>query len=142
MKLKAMAGGLVFAALSLSAAVSQAAVCSVGDGGNVLWKGRWYPATVVKVNENQTRCYIHYTGYGNNWDEWVGPDRFQRTSGEMHEHHHHHGYRAGDAVQVRWKGQWYNASIVRVGDDKYKIHYDQYDSSWDEWVGPDRIRPR
>jgi hypothetical protein len=134
-----MAGALLFVVLSTLGLSSIAApVCSVGDSGNVLWKGKWYPATVVKVNENQSRCYIHYTGYANSWDEWVGGDRFQKTSGESNAS----GYNPGDAVSVKWKGQWYAASVLKVTNGKYKIHYDQYDNSWDEWVGNDRIRPR
>lgn len=120
----------------LAAAVHAQPVCSVGDSGKVLWKGTWYPATVKKVNEDQSRCYIHYTGYGNNWDEWVGGDRFRKEGGAAA------AFKPGDAVEVKWKGNWYAASVLKVGDNKYKIHYDQYDNSWDEWVGPDRIRAR
>ena len=138
MRIRSIASGVAFALLSLSALPSHAALCSVGDKANVLWKGNWYPATVMKVNEDQSRCFIRYTGYGSNWDEWVGSDRFQKTGAAAPAA----SYKAGDAVQVKWKGTWYDASILKVAGGKYKIHYDQYDSSWDEWVGTDRIRPR
>jgi len=42
---------------------------------DVEWKGSWYPATVVK-KENE-RWYIHYVGYEKSWDEWVGKDRIK-----------------------------------------------------------------
>ncbi len=35
----------------------------------VLWGGRWWAAEVLQVRGNQ--YYIHYTGWGNTWDEWV-----------------------------------------------------------------------
>jgi len=53
-------------------------------------------------------------------------------------------YAKGEKVQVSWKGSWYPATVLEVGKDanlgKYKIHYDGYDASWDEWVGPDRMK--
>lgn len=141
MKIKQIICSTVFSVASLWAVSAYAApVCSVGDSGNVLWKGQWYAATVVKVNEDQTRCYIHYTGYGKNWDEWVGGDRFQKTGGGAVSPGM--GFKPGDAVEVKWKGTWYAASVLKVSNGKYRIHYDQYDNSWDEWVGNDRIRPR
>lgn len=51
-------------------------------------------------------------------------------------------YRAGDSVMVKWKGSWWPAQVVQVGAKKWYIHYDGYSNSWDEWVGPSRIRPR
>ncbi|GMV39516.1 MAG: hypothetical protein AMXMBFR64_12320 [Myxococcales bacterium] len=48
----------------------------------------------------------------------------------------------GDALQVEWKGSWFPASILEAKDGKYKIHYDNYDSSWDEWVGPERMKAK
>jgi hypothetical protein len=41
----------------------------------VEWQGTWWPAEVTQTNGN--RYYIHYTGYDNSWDEWVGPDRIR-----------------------------------------------------------------
>jgi hypothetical protein len=42
----------------------------------VEWHGTWWTAEVVKTDGD--RCYIHYTGWDNSWDEWVGPDRIRR----------------------------------------------------------------
>ncbi len=49
-------------------------------------------------------------------------------------------WKRGDRVQVNWKGTWYAASIVAVGEGRYRVHYEGWDSSWDEWVEPERIR--
>ncbi|MFC5599202.1 Tudor-knot domain-containing protein [Deinococcus cellulosilyticus] len=52
-------------------------------------------------------------------------------------------YQVGQKVQVEWHGQWFDATIVALGtgthQGKYKIHYEGYDQSWDEYVLPDRI---
>jgi hypothetical protein len=45
------------------------------------------------------------------------------------------------AVEVEWHGTWYAAQVLRVSGGSSLIHYTGYDSSWDEWVPPDRIRP-
>jgi hypothetical protein len=45
----------------------------------VEWHGVWYPAEVLR--RDGSRTYIHYTGYGSNWDEWVGPSRIRGSFG-------------------------------------------------------------
>jgi hypothetical protein len=137
MKTRTIVSALLGLVLSICAFAAQAQVCSVGDRADVLWKGKWYSASVTRVNDTQSRCYIHYTGYGSNWDEWVGQDRIRILA-----HATAPAFRAGDPVAVKWKGKWYPASVLRAHNGKYHIHYDQYDNSWDEWVGSDRIRPR
>lgn len=37
-----------------------------------------------------------------------------------------------EKVKVEWKGKWYPAKILKVEDGKYLIHYDGYESSWNE----------
>ena len=49
---------------------------NVNEKVKVQWKGQWYPATVLKVEGN--KCFIHYDGYGSNWDEWVGLGRIKK----------------------------------------------------------------
>jgi len=51
-------------------------------------------------------------------------------------------YTVGSAVMVKWHGSWWPAHVLQVAPKKWFIHYDGYNSSWDEWVGPSRIRPR
>nr|WP_246351206.1 Tudor-knot domain-containing protein [Deinobacterium chartae] len=52
-------------------------------------------------------------------------------------------YRVGQQVQVQWHGQWFKATVIEIGSGsmqgKYKIRYEGYDSSWDEYVAPARI---
>jgi len=46
----------------------------------VEWHGSWYAATVLKREGD--RAFIHYEGYGANYDEWVGPDRVRSVGGD------------------------------------------------------------
>lgn len=98
---------------------------NTGDKVQVLWKGSWYAATVKEHKDNQ--WFIHYDGYGNEWDEWVGKERMKVA------------WKKGDKVKVEWNGQWYAATILDIGDGKYKIHYEGWGNEWDEWVKPERM---
>ncbi len=49
-------------------------------------------------------------------------------------------YAVKDKVKAEWKGDWYPAVILKVKDNKYFIHYDGFESSWDEWVADDRLK--
>ncbi|MBT3181609.1 MAG: RNA-binding protein [Deltaproteobacteria bacterium] len=116
--------------------VAHAKECSVGDRAEVLWKSKWYAAQVKKVEG--ARCYIHYDGYADSWDEWVGSKRIRGcTIGKSDSSGL---YSVGTAVQVRWKKKWWPAHVIAVGKNSWKIHYDGYNNSWDEWVGPNRIK--
>lgn len=46
----------------------------------------------------------------------------------------------GDKVRVAWTGGWYDATVLALGDGRYRVHYDGWDASWDEWVDASRMR--
>ena len=41
----------------------------------VEWHGSWYAAEVLQ--RSGSKYFIHYQGYGANWDEWIGPERIR-----------------------------------------------------------------
>ncbi|MEQ8351572.1 MAG: Tudor-knot domain-containing protein [Leptospiraceae bacterium] len=43
----------------------------------VQWKGKWYEAQILKVKDDCSQYFIHYTGWSDSWDEWVTPDRIK-----------------------------------------------------------------
>jgi len=51
-------------------------------------------------------------------------------------------WKVGDKVEVKWSGRYYPATVIEVKGDQYKVSYDGYSRSWDEWVKPAAIRPR
>ena len=53
-------------------------------------------------------------------------------------------YRVGDHVLVEWEtGKSYPAYVLEVnGRSRYRVHFEGYDSRWDEDVGIDRIVSR
>lgn len=49
-------------------------------------------------------------------------------------------YSVGDHVLVEWEGNKYPAMIIAAeGPSKFRVHYDGYDTIWDEVVSRDRI---
>lgn len=47
----------------------------------------------------------------------------------------------GDRVLVEWEGQSYPAIILEApSPSKFKVHYEGYDSVWDEVVVKDRVK--
>ena len=49
-------------------------------------------------------------------------------------------YKKGDKVEIESSGTWYPGNILELKDGQYKIHYDGWESSWDEWVPASRLK--
>jgi sRNA-binding protein len=112
---------------------------AVGDAVLVEWRGSWYKSTILEVRGAEYK--IHYTGWGAEWDEVVGPSRIkpQAASSSVTIAQ---SWNVGDRVQVQWKGAWYPATILAVANNGYRVHYDGYGSNWDEFVAPYRVKAR
>jgi hypothetical protein len=124
------------AAAHPSKQVADSRVEPTGPPAEVEWNGSWYPATVLGVDGERT--LIHYVGYGENWDEWVGPERIrvERPPAVIA----HAGWRVGQSVEVEWGSTWWKATVVATDSDRTLIHYAGYGDQWDEWVTDSRIR--
>lgn len=126
-----LAIGLLVASPALS---QEAAACTVGGEIQVLWNGTWYDSTIKAGPNELGQCQIGYDGWDSSWDEWVGTDRMRERG----------ACAVGSGIEVLWNGTWY-ASTIKAGPNEQgqcQIGYDGWDSSWDEWVGSDRMRPR
>lgn len=51
-------------------------------------------------------------------------------------------YHLHEKVKVKWGSTWWDAEIIDIKNEQYKIHYDNYGSNWDEWVKTDRIQSK
>lgn len=110
------------------------------EQAEVEWKGDWYKA---EINDRRAdKSYVHYVGYGNSYDEWVGLKRIRPYAPPQ--------FAVGTHVEVAWsptvifdqnRSRWYPARVLKAEDGLHLIHYDGYLDSWDEWVSPNRIRP-
>lgn len=128
---------VVFVALFALPALAHA--YKVGDRGKAPWGGKMYPAEITKINGNQ--CFIHWYQESGTFDEWKACTDFIPDGGAAPAAPAS-AYSEGDAVMVEWKGSWWPARVLKAKSDSWLIHYDGYASSWDEWVGPSRIRKK
>jgi hypothetical protein len=105
-----------------------------GERVEVEWKGKWYRAQIMESSGDQ--CKVHYIGFADSWDEWVGPERIRAFQPKHVE--------AGTPVEVLWNKdkKWYPAKVVRTWYGLTFIHYDDYSNEWDEWVNVDAMRLR
>jgi len=67
-------GSSAAASASARAATAPIGPLKVGDKIEVEWHGSNWPATVIAV-EPKNHVKIHYDGFGDEWDESLGPDR-------------------------------------------------------------------
>lgn len=109
---------------------------AAGAKCEVLWSGTWYKAVVLEQKDGKFQ--IKYDGYGDEWNEWVGPDRIRFAGGVAAPAAQ--GAVAGKKCEVLWAGTWFPSTVVEQKDGKFHIKYDGYDDTWNEWVGEDRIR--
>jgi hypothetical protein len=132
----------------------------VGEYVWVSWENGEYPAYLIE-RKGTTRFRVHFEGYDPRWDEDVTlerirgriegpalapppPEKVAKASGLLAKGGSDAGvvatYKIGDRVRVRWRGSVYPATITGVvSSDRFLVHYDGYESAWDEVVESERI---
>ncbi len=133
----------------------------VGEHVWVEWDEKNYPAYIIAV-KGRTRYRVHYQGYESRWDEDVGVERIKgrippgvdvtpppppakvarilglKPKSDSKEPVSTH--KAGDRVRVRWRGSVYTATIIEVHEkDRFLVHYEGFETAWDEVVQGERI---
>lgn len=101
-----------------------------------LSEGKWYKARVVAFDAARNAYQVHYLGYGDDSDERLPTDRVRPYKPRE--------FAVGAKVECFWPDdkRWYPATVREHWYGLHRIHYDDYDATWDEWVGPGRVRPR
>jgi hypothetical protein len=127
-----------------------------GDAVSILWNGAWYPGSILAVAAGP-KYRVHYAGYAASWDEWVSESRVKAKGGALAAPSTTTtttasattaplagttAYSMGEAVNILWNGSWYPGKIIGVDGGKYKVHYDGYNASWDEWVTSARLKKK
>lgn len=130
-------------------AASPAGAYKAGEKVDIEWKGSFYPGEILSVNGDAYR--IHYTGWSSSWDEDVPASRLRAPTGTAKVVAEPKkdtattvkaaaAWKAGDSVDVNWKGTWYQGRVLSVSGSQYRIHYIGWASSWDETVPASRLR--
>ncbi|MCW8139410.1 MAG: caspase family protein [Planctomycetota bacterium] len=103
----------------------------VGERVEVFSEDAWWKARVLEMRGE--RAKVRYYGWGPEHDEWVEPRQMRAYAPRP--------WPVGARVEVESDGRWFPASIIEVRPlGLHKVHYDDYDASWDEWVPSSRIR--
>jgi hypothetical protein len=117
-----------------------------------------YPAFVRELRSG-TRLLVHYQGCDETWIREVTADRIKGRIEEDNAVLHEKSactrdsdgrggktvapntpFSKGDKVRVSWRGSVYSAVVVKVeARDRFRVHYEGYESVWDETVTMDRI---
>ncbi len=102
----------------------------VGERVEAQSDGDWYRARIIDADGE--RFKVHYYGWNDDDDEWVSEAQIRRVTPQQ--------YSVGARVEVKWKGEWYPATILDRRGGLHLIRYDDYDDDYDEWVSARRIR--
>lgn len=103
----------------------------IGEYVEAKWKdGKWYPGRVEKVDGGT--FWIRWVGYKESANEQIQVSDI-RPFVPQH-------YASGTPVDVEWQGAWHPAEVLTGRWGMHLIHYENFDSVWDEWVSSSRIR--
>lgn len=50
-----------------------------GEEVEIEWKGKWWPGAILEVRDDF--AFVHYDGFGDEWDEWATAKRLRARSG-------------------------------------------------------------
>lgn len=110
-----------------NAAYSSEKKFGVGDKVKVYWIDRWHACTVIEVGEGKYK--IHFEDDDRIFDRWMKAEKVKNFT-----------YSVGDIILVKKGGKWLPGKVIAAGTTEYKIHYVGMESSFDEWVGPGKIK--
>ncbi len=93
--------------------------------------GRFYPAHIT--GGDVTGAEIQYVGEDVDGRVTQPADTLRPYTVEEHA--------VGTRVEVRWHRRWYPATVLAARLGVHRVHFDDFEDAWDEWVSRTRIRP-
>lgn len=113
-----------------------------------------WPQTSAKWRDYTTMVPLEYTWVlGNHYDSsrnYHKPDEAQISrdvvstttveTGNLSHSDDLSPLKINDPVEIEWRGTWYTGKLLEMKDGKYYVSYNGYTSTWNEWIGPERIK--
>ena len=129
----------IFMILAFAFVSNMASAQKVKQKIKVESSGSWYDATILKIDGD--KYFIHYDGWADSWDEWVGKERMKdydkvetkTPKAPLTK------FAVGDKVEVEYGMVLEPATIIEVGENKYHIQYDKKVFG-DKWVTEKQIK--
>jgi hypothetical protein len=105
----------------------------VGSHVNVDYDGQDYLGFIEDVNSDNN-YKVRFYSYLNNETDWLSFNRLKLFKNL-------NDYPIGTKVKAlsSFDFKQYTGKIIKKYLCLYLVHYDEYDSEWDEWVGPNKI---
>jgi len=105
----------------------------VGNRMEAFSEGDWYRCKIIDVKGNKVKVKFIGLGYDmDEYDEWIDISKIRAIKTVT--------YPAGTKVEVQDDEEWLKATVLEVKGSIHFVHYDDYDSSYDEWVPSADIR--
>ncbi len=102
-----------------------------GKRVEVEYENEWYKAKTLEREGDQV--LIKYVE-DDEEPAWVTNDQIRPYQPEL--------FAIGEKVEVESEEEWCSATVLKAWYGLHLISYDDYDESYNEWVGSDRIRPQ
>ena len=96
------------------------------------YEGKWYKVKILKAEPK--RCFVTWMGWDKSFDSWL-PDTELRPYTPR-------ALKPGTPVAIEWAKNWYPGRVLRSELGLQLVHYEGYDDIDDEWVSPDRLKPK
>jgi len=97
-----------------------------------LWQGKWYKVTVLKKDGDNS--FVHWVGWDRSQDSWLTTSQLRPYAPKT--------WPIGAPVQIKWENKWYPGKVLRNELGLQFVHYDGYGDIDNEWVAPERLKPR
>ncbi len=120
---------------------------AAGEAVDVHWGSSWWPGHVKQKNGDD--YLVGYDGWDSHWDEHVDATRLRKPQAttstgatESASGDPNASYVAGESVDIHWGSRWWPGKVVKLAGKRYHVTYDGWSESYDETVGPERLRQR
>lgn len=122
--------------IALLLTATPALACPTGKPIDIEWNGSMWPGVVLEGPNAAGHCLVSYDNYDDSWNEWVSQDRLGAVRTQIV------GCPVGAALEIEWNGSFWGGSVLAGpnAEGQCLVTYDNYDSSWDEWVASGRLR--
>lgn len=94
------------------------------------WGRQMWPAKVIGPRNGDGLYKIHYIGWAASFDELVPAERILAVEEKLG---------PSDAL-AESDGLWWPVKILKESKSRSRVHYIGWADTWDEWVGPSRLR--
>lgn len=84
------------------------------------------------IDQKGSSCKILFSGFDPVWSEWRDYADLKDIDLKI--------YPVGSQIMVEWDKKWYKASVLKNDGVFHLVHYEDFESNWDEWVAADRIK--